>query len=1135
MTDPQPLGHTIVLAPAGSGKTQKLSDRYISLLENGVKPERILTITFTRKAAAEMKERILSLLHDRNAELYKTIRQDILKLRIMTIDAFCNTIVRRFAADLGLDPRVEVIEDPSDIWTRAKYDTLMQVAERRPAGEDRDLLLDLISSTGSRGWPELSDEYDGFFSNRAIVRAVSAPSDTDALSRLAAKLQTNPLSQEKLESQDTLFPETWTEDTFGSVARALEEQRSVFLRAGGDPRTGRGRTKPEFDPWAEAMADYRAQVLAVLEYRAFSRKFGLFRDRFLDAYHQAKKRAGLVDFPDLEHRTYDLLANSEDWQNILRAFDEHTDHLLVDEFQDTSFLQWGIIDKLTEEWRSGEGAKTELGIMPTVFLVGDDKQSIYFFRGAKVEVFARARNQLRDWLGKSRLDEWYPDDNFRSLQSIIDFNNALFSRLMSPSPQSSPTRGEEAGESQDSAASSPSASTGDGQDTASSISSPSPSTGSGRDGPGSASSPSPLKKEGWGEGDPTPPWRTRYIPFKRRRDNRDPGLVELLLFVSEDQMPGRRQTEAELIARRIRSLVGSHEVWEVNDDRTEHSRPCECRDIGILLRKRTHLPALEQALREAGIPFIVDGGVGFWEEPEVGHVLSLLRFLADPADDLSLYAVLRGPLFRVAERELFLAARQDGPTLFDRLHDRPGMEEPTALLRDWLGMVNHRPLAHILATALEATRAWEVFWEPQRAANVRKLLRLVEDGEFEGLHPLRILDTLKPEDGSREPKAAVPTEGRNAVNILTVHRAKGLQFRVVFFPGLDVSRLGRNENPATVVEELDADTVWVSHITDPSVRNRIALHREHVEKQREEDKRLFYVACTRARDALILTGAWIDRRANTWLEWLEEHLGLAKTDRAFTLSVDIPGLAVRTPDQITVPAAPALREQAAPPRKRAIHTGRIEKVEVPHVEPVSRNIPHDYERHPEDLLGLGDVIHRILELLSIGRLKPDAESLTPEITRLLRLKGMSGSRSVPSPLTGLAKPGASPEGKGEGDRKKDYMNEVLRQVEALKADPDLWAIVAPKPNSESELPFMLKEDGKVWSGRIDRLIITDDEVLVYDYKTFSVGQTEIPELAQEYHEHQLQVYARAAAALYPDRKVKTFLLFTSLPALVPTG
>lgn len=127
------------------------------------------------------------------------------------------------------------------------------------------------------------------------------------------------------------------------------------------------------------------------------------------------------------------------------------------------------------------------------------------------------------------------------------------------------------------------------------------------------------------------------------------------------------------------------------------------------------------------------------------------------------------------------------------------------------------------------------------------------------------------------------------------------------------------------------------------------------------------------------------------------------------------------------------------------------------------------------------------------------------------------------------------EGKGEGGRERDYVTEVLRQVEGLRAATDLWSVVAPNPNAFSELPFMLKEDGRVWSGRIDRLILTDDEVLVYDYKTFTVEPDEIPELAQEYHEHQLQVYARAAAALYPDRKVRTFLLFTSVPTLVPTG
>ena len=131
--------------------------------------------------------------------------------------------------------------------------------------------------------------------------------------------------------------------------------------------------------------------------------------------------------------TYEALVSHPEWQNILYSFDEHTDHILVDEFQDTNSIQWQIIDKLTEEWRSGIGSKRSKGKTPTIFLVGDDKQSIYLFRGANAGVFEEAKSRLSEWLGNEYHFE-KAKENFRSLPAIINFTNALFEKLMPPWP-----------------------------------------------------------------------------------------------------------------------------------------------------------------------------------------------------------------------------------------------------------------------------------------------------------------------------------------------------------------------------------------------------------------------------------------------------------------------------------------------------------------------------------------------------------------------------------------------------------------------------------------------------------------------------------------------------------------------------
>ena len=1043
-TLPKNITSKVVLAPAGSGKTEKLSDRYIELLKAGVKPERILTITFTRKAAAEMKERILKRLQEKNPKLHAEIRNNILKLRIMTIDSFCLALVRRFAPDLGLDPRIEVIEDPSDIWNRAKYDTLMQIAEKEAGSKDYETLMELVSGRRAQGWPSLAKEYDYYFANNtSIIRGRLAPIHEEQVQILANELRNQPLGPKRIPNYSDLFPNEWTMATYNHIANLLEQHRLTYLTKKSAPRKPKG--KEELGTWCARMADYRARILTVRDYNAFLRKFGLFKERFLTAYRRAKKQAGLVDFRDLEFDALSLLTENDDWQNILRAFDEHTDHLLVDEFQDTSFLQWAIVNKLTEEWRAGAGAKTDLGINPTIFLVGDDKQSIYFFRGAKVEVFARARNELKTWLRQGQLEEESPKDNFRSLDAIIDFNNTLFPQLMD-------AKGDD------------------------------------------------------------PAWRTRYIPFERRRKNDNPGIVEILLSPTNARMAERRTDEAKFIARRIRSLEGSFTIYDTNPDYTETGRTCQFSDIAILLRQRTHLHHYEEALRNADVPFIVVGGIGFWSEPEVGHVLALLRFLVDPADDLSLYATLRGPLFNVPEQELFFTNQQDGQSFLDRVRQQAEksktLKQPVRRLENWLSQVYHQPLTHILETALEHTHAWSTFWEPQCRANIRKLLQLVEDAELNGDHPLRIIGSLGKENQTPESKAAVPTEGRNAVQIMTIHGAKGLQFPVVFLPGLDLPRSGKRNNPETIIEERNENEVWVSHITDKATRALNEFHREYLEKEREEHKRLLYVACTRPRDALFLTGTWIPRRKDTWLEWLEHYLGLKQKDSAFSLGIDITGINVRTPEQI-----PALTARTAPaPKKRpkAIYTDRIEPEPAPHIESVTRNVRLDYHRYSDDLIGRGEIIHRLLEQISNG-LSPEPETLKPQLLRLLRLHGLA---------------------RADTDK---HVKHILKQIQGLKNNPEIWQIIAPRPDARAELPIMFSDSSTVWSGRIDRIIETENEIRIYDYKTFPVREQEIQTLASEYHQAQLCHYAAAIGNMKPGKEVSTYLIFTALPKIIPTG
>jgi ATP-dependent helicase/nuclease subunit A len=1055
----------VVFAPAGSGKTERLSRRYIELLEAGVRPERILTLTFTEKAAAEMKERIFDRLRAQNPELYHRLLDDVLKLRISTIHSFCLSLVRRFAPQLGLDPRVDVLADSDSLWDNAKYDTLMRVAEAERNSEDYTRLIELVTHDRTQGWSRLSGLFDTFFGKRvAVLRAHMLMPDHSSLDALADGLRTNSIGSTKLPDYRRLFPKQYTPDAIADAARLLEDNATLFMTTGGTPRI-RGCSKEE-QVWNEQMVEFSNLVRVANWGVEFGRSFELFRKRFLETYTQAKRTAGQVDYDDMEYLALKLLHEETEWQNILYAFDEHTDHILVDEFQDTSFLQWGIIDKLTEEWRSGEGAKTDRDVSPTIFIVGDEKQSIYMFRDAKVEVFAAAADKLELWLGKNKLERITLEDNYRSLQSLIDFNNAFFSKLMSPTSPTDPT---------------------------------------------SSLAPSPS------------PWLTRYAPFRRARGNTAPGKVEVILDKLDDNVGPRREREAAIIAKRIRSLVGVPAPLTVYDKEgeAEVARACQYKDIAILIRSRTHLPYIESALLEAGIPFIVLGGTGFYSEPEVQHLRSLLSFLIDPTDDVSLYVCLRGPFFGIEERDLFFANQPPSPDsrlptlpsfLWDRVRLHASSDTPlgrgVADLNRWLAQVHRVPLTRILEQALNERGTWAKFWEPQREANARKFISIIEGWETSGDHPLRILRQLE-QAGTNEPKADVRTEGRDAVQIITVHSAKGLQFPVVFLPGLDDKiRSANSAGDRLVIEEVAEDDVLVSYIPDAGIRRTNEFHQRYVEKEYEEEKRIFYVACTRARDALFLTGIWgVKSLVDTRLAWLVELLGLHEEGDGFALEPEIPGTTCITPSDIpeAVSATPLAHDRQPAPARRVSRPSPL--TPHPSILAVTRHTPNDRAAHDHESIGLGEITHKLLEEISNGTLTTDRQPLAAEANRLLRLNGLDLSLS-------------------------DSLQSAICNLQSAIA---VWDVTKPQPSAFTELPIMYSDGDTVHTGRIDRVIVTDDEVRIYDYKTFKVGKKDIPALTKEYYDGQLKYYEAACSRLYPGRKVSTFLIFTSLPEIVPAG
>jgi len=1008
----------IISAPAGSGKTEKLARRYIALLQKGVDVERILAITFTDKAAAEMKQRILRILKDEDRRLYATLLDRMPLMRVSTIHSFCGTLLRRFSFEAGIDPayRVEDAVDSRMVWEEILYEVLMEAGT---GDKGHDFLLQTLGEKGFGGLEYLKRTLDYLYQkNPFSLEADIFPYVPSAGGALIEELREWPGAREAVEDYDRFF-EKHPSDRMVSMER-------LFLTDRKEPRKRPVpllKNMPDYRGWAAGMyAFWRDRKLE--EYAERTARIREIFNKCVEKYTEWKRSRGALDFSDLEYLAYRMLTGNPEWANILYAFDEKTDHILVDEFQDTNTFQWEIINKLTEEWRSGMGAKREEGTRPTMFFVGDEKQSIYFFRGANVEIFHGAREKLSAWLGEEFSFEEIKD-NFRSRPVIVEFTNRVFSEIMKP---------------------------GGGY-----------------------------------------PWRTAYSPFRAFKAGMpDPGRVEIILPHGEaETVREAKQREAELLAMRIRGLAGN---FPVADKDTRQQRPCKYTDMAVLLRKRTHLEIYEEALRRFGIPYVAVKGIGFYQEPEVAMLRALVFFLSNPRDDYSLYILLKSPLFNFGEDDIINLVGLEGDCLFSKLENGP-WKEAAALLREWLCRVPYTPVAELTGDALVATKAWRHFHEAQREANIRKFIRIIEDQEARGKSLMRIRDFLeRTYTREEEPKANVNTEGMNAVRIMTIHAAKGLEFPIVFIPGLE-----EPFTPGTgdcLVYEKDGGFLFKS-IPEPSIRRQDEDFLIHQAKEEEEQKRLFYVAVTRAEEALFLMGHWSDRDRN-FLSYLKRGLGVEKRDHAYVIGSDIQGLSILTEDDVKMlfehapeikppetAAAPAevvpLRFQRQAPWKAVTETVEIRR------------------RHGRDRLVIGDVMHAVFEGVSKGIIRED--DIERRIDKLLSSRGIR--RKQAEEMAGI----------------------IMRDISTLKHRGIWQEVIMPREDAFTELPFILEHGGTVYTGRIDRIIMHGDTCRIYDYKTFPAADKELPYLLRQYAA-QLDIYKKAAARLFGTKHVKSFIVFT---------
>ena len=1059
-------------ASAGSGKTRALKERYLALLDlldrNGLGIDQAVAITFTEKAAAEIKERVLGDLPE--AMLRKIIRgkQD---LRISTIHSFCMSLLKRYPLEAGLPPDFGVLDTRDQAYQvrRSIEDTLEEA--------DRDArLMEPLRELSADGLVEV---LGSFFSLRSrlqrleidaggpegLLEAVRSGTGVDQalaeMAEIAAGRQwrsTLLRMAEIIDQQGDLGA-----DSKGPTHRRLAEARDidaaaritellvpVYLTNEGTPRKKPFIAKKSFQ--GGNRAEYEEA------YAAMQDQIGRFRDRssrvragreavsllalFLIAeekYLHAKLRQGLLDFDDLEIFAYRLLRGAGA-PDILYWLDRKILHFLVDEFQDTSDIQWAVLDRLTEEIFAGQGADKPLP--PTLFIVGDAKQSIYRFREANYRLIDGIRERMEANLAPGSRDIRTLDRNYRSVPAVIETVNSVFTAL----------------------------------------------------------------------------WGNAYAPSGMERAGRhgSVALLEVLPGTGEDGGP----SEADVLAREINRLISSGAAIGDRSAGEGKERPAGFGDCAVLIQSRTRLKEYEAALRRGSIPFRVVGGIGFYEEDEVQAVINVLGFLWNRDDRLALAAALRSRLFGLPEQDLLdlFTAGRDALAALKELRPAAWM-----LLHGWGRYAGTEPLAGLIHRVIRDTGAYIRFGRanPQALYNLDKLLDTAREFDRRGYTTLQdFVEWVRNirESEQREAAADMNLPGfEGAVSIMTVHKAKGLEFPIVFLPGMNQPPRSVTQGPPVIVESDGGVRLAVRDKRSP-------VYAELWERERQEllqeHQRLLYVAMTRARDHLVMIGTLTaDGEArikqNTWLEFFRRAIPVTASAELAAPSVLVsahPGWDVRSAAGQTG-GPPAGAQEGLRPA-----AGIDPDLVLGNLAPVPPSEALEWKKATDFL---GEVQERLSELTGA---KPPApvSSLTRGsiLHRCLEEHARTGAADVGSILQEFS----DAQELEDGPRAR-FAEEITAVLRSLVGNEELAWIFRPQPSAWSELPFLCRTGSEVVSGIIDRVVIREKRGYVIDYKAIAFTGDDSLQALMDHYRPQVRIYCEAARELFRLDSVEGYLLF----------
>ncbi|MDQ9169935.1 UvrD-helicase domain-containing protein [Oxalobacteraceae bacterium R-40] len=1057
-----PRGSVVVEACAGSGKTWLLVARMLRLLLAGAEPSELLAITFTRKAAQEMRERLMQLLHDmalapdetvlkllqergidkeeavsvlplaRN--LYQRVLCSPHSLSIDTFHSWFAKLIRIAPLVAGVPHGYSLSETSGELKADA-YARLMQTINDKEFEEAKKALESLYDEVGDttahrmlecfiekraewwaalqQGQPldwlhELCGE-DGVRDARLCLWE-----DESLLARMSAMAvllgKGSKTNQDRAVLIETALTAGSSLESFAQLLNEFCDDKGKVR--GNNHRKGKLLTAIE-QQWGESGAERFeeefagiAERLLALQRRSYEMKVVKVNEAlftvgmaYLSHYQSVKAEKRVIDFADLEWHAYCLMNDPAHAAYLQSRLDTRYKHILLDEFQDTNPLQWRIV----QAWLEAYGGDNQ---QPTVFVVGDPKQSIYRFRRAEPRVFVAAAEMLQA-MGAAMLRTSQTRRNAAAIVEVLNnsfHTNPIFSLQTTVSDQAGAV------------------------------------------------------------------WRLPLVRIEKR-DEVETSLLSLrdpLTTPREEEEDVRRFHEGHAVAQALlhaKTVLGQE-------------KEVKWSDVMLLVKKRTHLTAYESALRQAGIPFVSDRRGGLLQSLEIADLIALLNFLTTPNDNLALAHILKSPIFGASDDDLIRLAQRDEPNWWLRIlalpqeQASPALQRTKNLLDRWLQISPYLPVHDLLDRILHEgaliaryAQSAPAMTRGQIIGNIESFMGLaleLDAGRYPSVPKfVEALRRLQQDAESDAPDEATVDASVDAVRIMTIHSAKGLEASIVVL--LDANHTDPARDDVGILCDWPHDSIAPTHFSafgkasERGVARDELFSAEEVLKE-QEDWNLLYVAITRARELLIISGVATDKKSSEG--------GVAESSWYARL---IGGTDV----EVSAATPVAMHEKPADFQLQLFDP------------PLLAAETSASEQFGNDALDEGVALHALLERLThrhIWPVKiPEAEVIThwlpcaPQMASTVRLQALS-----------------------------------------ILAQSCLERFFNPALYKSARNEMEIVVDSQIM--RFDRLVIFDDAVWILDYKR------NLLECERSQYQAQMKRYRTAAQTLFADKCIRTGLI-----------